>query len=82
MRKSKLSPELRSELKKYADKLRRLNEQEAKVRELMEREGVFDDGGMLSEAADRLPSCYLRFSFFERLYELEPRVRPDRTPME
>lgn len=82
MRKSKLSPELRSELKKYTRQLQRLDEQEKRVRELMTREGVFDDSDRLGEAADRIPSCYLRFSFFERFYELKPRVPPSRASQE
>ena len=72
MTKSSLSPELRSELKEYTLQLQRLHDWEKAVQEIMTREGVFDDMGRLSEAASRIPSCYLRFSFYERLRELDP----------
>jgi len=80
MRKSKLSPELRSELKKYIRQLQRLNEQEQRIRERMTLEGVFDDSERLGEAIDRIPSCYLKFSFIERFYELNPRVPSSQNP--
>ena len=80
MRKSKLSPELRSELKKYIRQLERLHEQEQRVRDQMTLEGVFDDSERLVEAADRLPSCYLKFSLFERFHELSPRVPLSQAP--
>ena len=67
-----LSLELRTELQEYVAQLDRLHDQEKKVRSLMTREGVFDDRERLSEVTEWLPSCYLRFSFFERLYELDP----------
>ena len=67
-----LSVELRTELQEYVAQLDRLHDQEKKVRSLMTREGVFDDRERLGEATEWLPSCYLRFSFFERLYELDP----------
>jgi len=82
MRRSKLSPELRSELKKYIRQLQRLIEQEQRVRDRMTLEGVFDDSERLGEAADRLPSCYLKFSLFERFDELNPRVLPSQNPEE
>ena len=72
MEKSSLSPALRSELKEYTLQLQRLHDQEKVVREIMTREGVFDDLESLREAASRIPSCYLRFSFYERLCELDP----------
>ena len=67
-----LSVDLRTELQEYVAQLDRLHDQEKKVRGLMTREGVFDDRERLSEVTEWLPSCYLRFSFFERLYELDP----------
>ena len=67
-----LSVELRTELQEYTAQLEQLHNQEKKVRDLMTREGIFDDRERLGEVTEWLPSCYLRFSFFERLYELDP----------
>ena len=79
---SLLSAELRTELQEYVVQMERLDDQEDMVRGLMTREGVFDDAERLGEVTEWLPSCYLRFSFFERLYQLEPRVLPSQTPQE
>lgn len=81
-KKSMLSAELRTELQEYVLQMERLDDQEDMVCNLMTREGVFDDPERLREATEWLPSGYLRFRFFERLYELEPRVPPSQVPQE
>lgn len=81
-RNSILSAELRAELQEYVVQMERLDDQEDMVCGLMTREGVFDDAERLREATEWLPPCYLRFNFFEQLYQLEPHVPPSQIPQE
>lgn len=76
MKKSKLSPELRAELKRYILCQKKLDEQDARVRDLMDREGVYKDSERLVEAIERLPSSYLKFTFLEQYYIMNPRKPP------
>ena len=55
VKKSILSAELRTELQEYVVQMERLDDQEDVVRNLMTREGVFDDAERLGETTEWLP---------------------------